>query len=925
MPFTRDQLEDWLTAVEAKACESAGIKPGDLFKALGEVYDSLIVRGEPVMSEDPLAVEAARGVKRRRLFSRYEQAPDAPAVDPDNGLALFRQPFAENSPWRVYPVSPTLSDPGVIPPIFAGQSIVEQGAYTTGCFHGLAAYADKTVVGRASYNAGLQFGDDPDGAIRASAVIEHWPPESYDLGAGSQDGHLCIIDPSTMRMYSLYRAIITGGIPYADIITWSPVGGRGYGDATHWQQGARAGMSPALAGMIRLHEVTGDGSGEYEHPLSIGLDYTGMSSAIAHAFPAVNHDFDAPGANTNSFRVCEGSLLMLAPDYPEFSGNAEINKVIRCLKKYGGRVTDRTGGIIMTIYKENGTPSLEITSNLFTYAADVAALNTIAGDLCLVEKVAGWKRAIDDVNIGELPTAFNLLSMKGDYTNGAVYDTYQQAVILPAGPANTFTSTTIGGLRGGANTGFGPEYADVNLVTFHGPGATGKIEVTDGVGNVLRDTGFLADGETANVTFAVNELQNRVLRHEGSPIDIPCWFDVRDTSKPTVVSITLEDSDPSSYVVTCSKRVWGIAPATTVFGANLGKVVDAINFPMDLGGESCGSYTFKVHCTSAFLHGNVATLDYTKSGTLDIHDAQGNKLDNFTAHAVTNNLSVDVTPPHFLSAVVTEANPDRVLFTMDEALAGTLAAAAAFGVTLGGRTVLSRTPVDSTHFYITISSRIWYGQSMTYSYTQPVSNKLQDASGNLTANVVATVVTNNTTEYLPSFPQLTNLNAGSPAMIETGDGTVGRSYAGTAGQDTAATASDATIAIGDLGYFEIQLAGHAIDASNYTVLYVYDKLGVEPSWGIGAAASGLFSQLAGVFRGTYFTGAGVPPAAGLWLRGEKVDLGGGSFGCHLKWSNDNKATWHILDGDVVNDTEWDCEIYVHGAVRCATLTGGNLT
>lgn len=111
------------------------------------------------------------------------------------------------------------------------------------------------------------------------------------------------------------------------------------------------------------------------------------------------------------------------------------------------------------------------------------------------------------------------------------------------------------------------------------------------------------------------------------------------------------------------------------------------------------------------------------------------------------NTGADVVAPTITGRAVANAAPTVVVVTFSEAMdTGFVPASSAFAVS--GHTVSSVAFASSTVLNVTVSSAFVSGEAArTLSYTQPGTNNLRDAAGNLLANVSGAAITNN---VLPS-------------------------------------------------------------------------------------------------------------------------------------------------------------------------------
>lgn len=223
----------------------------------------------------------------------------------------------------------------------------------------------------------------------------------------------------------------------------------------------------------------------------------------------------------------------------------------------------------------------------------------------------------------------------------------------------------------------------------------------------------------------------------------PLGIEVGDTTPPQIVSI--EAVDATHIEVTLDESVNPTNYAGWSFkknGSNL--AISAI------GGMGTAVLSFTV---GTML--NTDTLLASYDSTLgDTEDADANELIPFTDAAVTNSIpTADTTAPTLVSATVDNLTPTQVDLVFDEPMTGTWSAAAAWGVT--GHTVTAVTRLTATTGYLTVSVAFTNGEAArTLSYTQPVSDKMQDLAGNLLATFSGEAITNNVSPADVTAPTL---------------------------------------------------------------------------------------------------------------------------------------------------------------------------
>ena len=189
-------------------------------------------------------------------------------------------------------------------------------------------------------------------------------------------------------------------------------------------------------------------------------------------------------------------------------------------------------------------------------------------------------------------------------------------------------------------------------------------------------------------------------------------------------------------------------PSASVFTVKADGDTVAVSTVATAHGES----QIRLLLSAAIERGQTVTVSYTKppSGKV-IADAEGNETASFDDFEVTNNSTVDTTPPAPESGEV-ETNGIAMGLFFDEDLDITqtdLPPASAFAVEADGVAVA----VDGvfatgglSKLTLSLSAAIYAGQTVTVSYTKPVSGKvIEDAKGNDTKDFDDFEVTNNST------------------------------------------------------------------------------------------------------------------------------------------------------------------------------------
>jgi hypothetical protein len=210
-----------------------------------------------------------------------------------------------------------------------------------------------------------------------------------------------------------------------------------------------------------------------------------------------------------------------------------------------------------------------------------------------------------------------------------------------------------------------------------------------------------------------------------------------DTTAPTLVLAQVANATPGRIDLTWSEPMDAAMSAVGAFAVNSGHALTAHTYV-----DSTHSY---LTTSSNFTNGEAArTLAYTQPGTNNMKDAAGNLLANFSGTAISNLVgAADTTPPTLVSATVQNSTPSQIDLVWSEPMNATMSAAAAFAVS-AGHALTAHTYVDSTHSYLTTSTAFTNGETArTLAYTQPGSNKMQDTSANLLANIASASIVNN--------------------------------------------------------------------------------------------------------------------------------------------------------------------------------------
>lgn len=357
-------------------------------------------------------------------------------------FGTFFTPFRADSPWNSKPINPVLGN-YVIPPCFKPRGSVYKcypaiggGPFSTGIYRATSSDAPMTIY-KADGSLGILDTDTLE--QRATITIPRWPADA--VGASGSDGHCDIIDEEAGVIHSFWILKKNAAGQFtAKQYSWSPLGGTGFGNPTHFCQGARATGVATCAGMIRKHEIN-DGKTMFEHTLACSMDYTGLSNNPPFIAPAMTSDWDF-GYNTGG--IPEGALIMLPPSYDTNRLNRWplAKKTAETLKVYGARVVDRNEFTPYFIYVEN---------NSGWKMSELSWDNDLASELEYIRTQLRQVTAVDGFIAGQedfVEPVQNLLSLRGSWNvNGVVhnlYDTIEQGIRMPVVSAKTWFMNTTG-------------------------------------------------------------------------------------------------------------------------------------------------------------------------------------------------------------------------------------------------------------------------------------------------------------------------------------------------------------------------------------------------------------------------------------------------------------------------------------------------
>jgi uncharacterized repeat protein (TIGR02059 family) len=236
--------------------------------------------------------------------------------------------------------------------------------------------------------------------------------------------------------------------------------------------------------------------------------------------------------------------------------------------------------------------------------------------------------------------------------------------------------------------------------------------------------------------------------------------------------LTAATVNGTALVLTFSEALVGGTPAPSAFTvAGAASGVATISSVVKSGLTVTLTLAAPVYGTEA------VTVAYTVPGSNALQGATSLLTSAFII-GVVNNTSGTIPPTDILPPVIFAAHVDTVtlVLTFNETLGAALSAVGAFAVTgavTGSRTVASRVKSGAT-VTLTLGQAVSPMEAVTVTYTQPGSNPLADAAGNLVATFTAPVTNDTAGSILTTRPALVSttniaaLNAQSPADGEVG-------------------------------------------------------------------------------------------------------------------------------------------------------------
>ncbi len=262
-----------------------------------------------------------------------------------------------------------------------------------------------------------------------------------------------------------------------------------------------------------------------------------------------------------------------------------------------------------------------------------------------------------------------------------------------------------------------------------------------------------SDGSLPDINFGklsqgsdlINAGKNVGLPYNGSAPDLG-WhessYEVTNTTPipaiPVYLSSAIQNATPSRLDITYDLALANIIPATSAFNVRVN------NESRSVSSVTVSGTKVFLTLSSPVAAGNSITVAYTKPATNPVQTTAGGQADSFSARNVTNNVAAVAVAPVFVSALIANATPSRLEITYDLALAIIIPASSAFSVRVNSesRNVAS-VAVSGTKVFLTLSSPVAAGNSVTVAYLKPAFNPIQTVAGGHADSFTARSVTNN--------------------------------------------------------------------------------------------------------------------------------------------------------------------------------------
>ncbi|WP_413440342.1 SwmB domain-containing protein [Synechococcus sp. MIT S1220] len=311
---------------------------------------------------------------------------------------------------------------------------------------------------------------------------------------------------------------------------------------------------------------------------------------------------------------------------------------------------------------------------------------------------------------------------------------------------------------------------------------------TDGVPNEVKGVTISGAKVKLALTTPVKKGQNVTVAYtdpspanDANAIQDRQGNDVESLSKTTVINNSRIDGRPPTFKSASSNAAGNkillnydeILSAKTADNNDF--IVRSNGAPNNVTSVTILNATIKLNLATSVKKGQAVTVAYTDPSTEDdanaIQDRKGNDATSLSETAVTNNSSLDGTPPRFKTAS-TNPSGSKVLLNYDEILSAKTADNNDFIVRSNGApNKATAVNINNATVNLTLTTPIKKGQTVTVAYTDPSTaddaNAIQDRKGNDATSLSETAVTNNSSldGTPPRFKSASTNAAGSKVLL----------------------------------------------------------------------------------------------------------------------------------------------------------------
>lgn len=205
-------------------------------------------------------------------------------------------------------------------------------------------------------------------------------------------------------------------------------------------------------------------------------------------------------------------------------------------------------------------------------------------------------------------------------------------------------------------------------------------------------------------------------------------------------SATVEDATRTHLGITFNHNLdTGSVPATSAFAVTVNGVSRGIN-SLTISGA-----VVTLVLASACAYGDTILASYTQPGSNPLKEATGDALiESFSNITVLNNIAQTI--PTILTATVETAAPSNLVITFNQTLNTSYVPATTDNAVLvnGSSRAVNSVAVAGARYTLTLASPCVNGDTISVSYTKPVTNFLRDnATGGAVATFNGHAITNN--------------------------------------------------------------------------------------------------------------------------------------------------------------------------------------